>query len=672
METVPPRRRRRIWPVSLGVFAVALIALLLLWDWNWFRPLVESRASAALGRPVSIAHFDLHLGRSPVAVLDGVEVANPDGFQGAPYLAHIDQVAVTLDAMAYLHGDGIVLTRIVVTHPDVDAIQHPDGSSNYQFATSGSSSGPGPKIGDLVITDGHAHVVDPKLRADFKLDIATREASGKTPPQIVASADGTYAGQKITGQLVAGALLSLRDAADPYPIDAHIENGPTKVSLAGTVEDPLHFAGTKLKLHLAGPDMELLMPLTGIALPKTPPYDIEGNLAYADRHIKFSDFQGRIGSSDIEGSITVDPAPARPVVEADLASKRVDLADLGGLIGSQPGRVDTPGQSAAQKAQVAKAEASSQLLPNTPINLPKLKAADIHLHYKGASIIGKNIPFDSLTMVADIVDGTVTLHPVQLGVGHGSIGGDVTLVPVANNDLHAKADIRFDHVDVGRMLAATGLVKGAGLMGGRFDIDSTGNSLSSLLGHGNGNVRLMMAGGDLSALILDLSGLEFGKAVLSALGLPNQAKLQCMAAEMNLKSGVLDSKTMLVVTSEADIVGSGTIDLAHEKLGYTVKTSSRHFSVGSLPTAIDIGGTFKDPSIRPEIGELAARGGAAIALGVLLTPLSALLATVQFGDGNKEENACAAVLHANGKEMTPQSTAAPPAAIPSHRARIRR
>ena len=38
--------------------------------------------------------------------------------------------------------------------------------------------------------------------------------------------------------------------------------------------------------------------------------------------------------------------------------------------------------------------------------------------------------------------------------------------------------------------------------------------------NGNGEFVLGMAGGDLSALLVDLSGLEFGNAVLSALGMP--------------------------------------------------------------------------------------------------------------------------------------------------------
>ena len=64
---------------------VALAVLVAVWDWDWFRPLVAREASAALGRKVTMQHFVLRLGRQAVAVVDGMQIANPDGFvQDAP------------------------------------------------------------------------------------------------------------------------------------------------------------------------------------------------------------------------------------------------------------------------------------------------------------------------------------------------------------------------------------------------------------------------------------------------------------------------------------------------------------------------------------------------------------------------------------------------------------
>jgi hypothetical protein len=66
------QERRRRWPFVLGGAVVAIGVLVAVWDWDWFRPLIAHEASAALGRPVSLQHFRLRLGRQTVAVADGV------------------------------------------------------------------------------------------------------------------------------------------------------------------------------------------------------------------------------------------------------------------------------------------------------------------------------------------------------------------------------------------------------------------------------------------------------------------------------------------------------------------------------------------------------------------------------------------------------------------------
>ena len=78
-----------------------------------------------------------------------------------------------------------------------------------------------------------------------------------------------------------------------------------------------------------------------------------------------------------------------------------------------------------------------------------------------------------------------------------------------------------------------------------------------------------------------------------------------------------------------------TIDLA-------LKTDAKHFSVGSLPTRINITGTFKDPSIRPG-AEGAARAGAAAGLAALFLPL-AVLPTIQFGTSDADDARCGDLL----------------------------
>jgi uncharacterized protein involved in outer membrane biogenesis len=650
-----PRLRKRV--IGLGGFVIIVAAAILLWDWDWFIPLAEAQASSALGRKVTISHLHVALGREPVVTIDGITVANPDGFPDGPPLATVDALRVQLDAMAYLRERSIVIPSIAVDRPIIEARALPDGSNNWTLAAQGGGgSGTAPKLGTLEITDGHAHAVVPNLKADFAVDIATRTGpDGKD--QLVVEAKGTYGGQPITAKFAGGALLSLRDAATPYPVDASVANGPTKVTLTGTIADPLAFAGANLRLRLAGPDLALLLPLTGIPIPQTPAYDVAGQLDYQAGKIQFHDMTGRIGSSDLEGDIDVATGGVRPLVNATLASKRVDLADLGGFIGSTPGRVSTPGQSAAQREAVERAEANPRLIPNRTISLPKLRAADVELRYRGARIEGQSIPLDNLSVDLTIHDGDITLHPVSFGVGRGTIGGTISLSAPAEQTpggaFHAKADIDFQRIELSRLMASLHSFEGAGTIGGKATLDSTGNSLAGFLDNGNGELKLIMGhGGNISALLVDLSGLEFGNAILSALGVPNRATLRCMIGDFALQRGIVRTRTLLLDTSEANVVGTGTVDLRNETINMRLRTDAKHFTIGSLATDIIIDGKLKSPSIGPEAKELGARAGAAVALGVLLTPLGALLPTIQFGEG--DDTYCAPLLR-----QTPRGPAAP-------------
>ena len=651
--TDTPRRRR--WPYVLGGFALAIIALVLAFRWDWLIPLVDSRASAALGRPVRVTHLHVALGRTTRIVVDGVTIANPPDWPGGGDFATVERLAVDIDAMALLHGRHIVLPAITLDRPQVDAQQQPGGAANWTFPTSSGPTssggdsgggGEGPQLGTLTINDGGAHVRSAPLGADFEVTIATRSGGDGGKDQIVADAKGTYAKQPITAQFVGGALLSLRDAQDPYPVDLKLANGPTTASAVGTIANPLAFAGANVTLSLAGPDMSLLLPLTGIAIPKTPPYRIAGKLDYAAGAVKFQDLAGKVGSSDLEGDLQVDTKPARPVLTADLRSKKVDLKDLGGFIGAEPGDAD--------KGTKRPTRSDGRVLPDDPISLPKLTVADVHLKYRAGRIEGRRQPLDNMRADLDIVNGDISLHPLSFGIGSGQIAAQIELAG-KSNALAAKTDVEFQRVDVDKLLAATGVARGAGAISGRAVIEGTGRSLAEILAGGNGELKLYMgSGGNLSALLVDLSGLQFGNALLSALGVPSRAKVQCLITDFMLKGGLAESRLTMLDTDEARIGVTGGINLRTEALNLAIRTESKHFSIGSLPAPIGIGGKLASPSIQPDLAEAGGRAAAAVGLGVLLTPLAALLPTIQLGTG--EDGACAGLL----KEVkTPPRVQAP-------------
>jgi AsmA family protein len=621
------RHRALAWVLGLGLSVLAIVAAAVIWGGDLLIPLVAARAGAALGRPVSIGHLQIRPGRIVTVTAQDVTIGNPPDWTGEP-LARIPSLRVQIDAWDYLRHGRLVVPLVAVERPQVAATQLPNGAVNYKLQLAASSGG-GAQIGEVRIEDGQAFIRLAKLKADVTVGIATRDQGEQA--QIVADARGTYNAQPITGHMVGGALLSLRDTAHPWPIDLRVQNGPTEVSLVGTMRDPLAMQGADLKLHFAGPDMSLLRAITGLPLPQTPRYQVTGQLDFAEHRVRLRDFSARVGNSDLAGTIAVNADNEPPEMTADLHSRSVDLADLGGFIGTTPGRTNTAGETPSQRTAVARAESSPRLIPDTPISVPKLRWANVHLQYRGQSIQGRSMPLDNLDLKLDIVDGQVSLHPLSFGIGAGRITGDIGLAP-EGDQTHARAAIEFQRVDVSRLMAATHAFEGVGTISGSAKVDGAGSSFAQMLGNGTGDLKLAMVGGDLSAVLVDLSGLEFSNALLSALGMPQRTRVECFITDAGLQRGKFQLHAFILDTDEAIVTGTGGADLRNEAVDVKLRTAAKHFTIGSLPAPINISGTLKHPSIMPG-AELAVRGGLVAGLAAILPPLAAL-PTIQFGTGD--------------------------------------
>lgn len=450
-----PSRKRARWPYVLGMLSLLIAGLVLAFRWDWLIPLVETRASAALGRPVKIAHLHVTLGRTTHVVADGVAIGNPAGWPGGGDFATAEHLVIDVDAEKLIRTREVSLPAIALERPNVDAQQLADGNANWKLSTGSSGGGSGgggkgPQIGRLAIDDGIVHVRSAPLNGDFTVAVATKSgADGKD--QIVASAKGTYAKQPITAEFVGGALLSLEDRDAAYPVDLRLTNGPTTASANGTIADPLSFGGVDVKLEFAGPDMSLLLPLTGVAIPKTPPYRVAGKLDYKTGVVSFQNFNGKVGSSDLNGTLKVDTTTKRPVIDATLQSRMVDLADLGGFIGAEPGD--------ASKGTKRPEKPTGRVLPATPLSLPRLNVADVHLQYAAKRIEGRRQPLDDMRVAMDIVDGEITVHPLSFGIGRGQIVSQIKLTP-KNDVLTARADVDFRRVDAEQVAVGDGCGEG--------------------------------------------------------------------------------------------------------------------------------------------------------------------------------------------------------------------
>src|SRR6185312_5419949 len=89
--------------------------------------------------------------------------------------------------------------------------------------------------------------------------------------------------------------------------------------------------------------------------------------------------------------------------------------------------------------------------------------------------------------------------------------------------------------------------------------------------------------------------------------------------------------TFILDTDAALDTAKGSISLADEKIDLSIHAAPKKATPVALGGPIEVGGTFRKPSLG--LGaEAYARGGAAVALGALLTPVAAILGFIDAGD----------------------------------------
>jgi AsmA protein len=109
-------------------------------------------------------------------------------------------------------------------------------------------------------------------------------------------------------------------------------------------------------------------------------------------------------------------------------------------------------------------------------------------------------------------------------------------------------------------------------------------------------------------------------------------KLRCAVADFAVKDGTMQTQALVFDTSVTTILGTGSIDLAQEKLDLTLNQKTKSTSLVALRSPIHVRGTLAQPEVGVDKRLVTARAVGAIALG-MVNPLLALIPLVDVGPG---------------------------------------
>jgi AsmA protein len=244
----------------------------------------------------------------------------------------------------------------------------------------------------------------------------------------------------------------------------------------------------------------------------------------------------------------------------------------------------------------------------------------------------KELPLENLVVRLQLQDAVLTLDPLNFGLAGGALNAVVTL-DGSKTPIQAHAVVRARKILLSRLfptfdLGSTSL----GQINGEFDLRGSGNSVGTMLATSNGKLGLVVAGGEVSRLMMEKAGLHLWEMLQLNLGGDQRIKLRCAVADFSVRQGNMHANALVFDTSVTTLNGKGDISLAQERLDLQFDQDTKNTSPLALRSPIHIRGSFARPEVGVDKTRLAARAIGAVALG-LVNPFLALIPLIDAGPG---------------------------------------
>ncbi|HLZ79107.1 MAG TPA: AsmA family protein [Sphingomonas sp.] len=633
--------------VLLSIITLLLLAwaILFITKGRFLKHRFESITSHLTQRQVTVAG-DFQLYFDPIDmkfVADGLSISNP-GWASKPSFLIADHIDTRLSTIRLIFGERHARwLNLINASLDTEW----DKAHEHNTWTFGNRTGKPfqmPVIERATVIGTTLRYRDPKMLLATDQRFQTVQATGTHIDNAIHFAgDGTLRGKPFSNS---GALLSPNSTVTlgRTRLDLHADSGPTHLDVAGVLPAATQIEGSDLRMTVRGPDARLLFDLLGVAIPDTRAYHFRSALTKADGEWRFTHLTGAFGDSDLAGRLTISMPKDRLRLDATLQSRKVDIIDIGPFIGYDPNRLATTGATAAATTQ-GKADATPRLLPDAPLRIEALKAFDAHVDYAVETIRAPHLPVSHVAMTLDLDHNLLTLSPLTMDVAGGHLASDIKL-NARDPRVLTDYDIRLSPTPMGRLLAGFGTRESGttGTLSARIRMHGIGDSVRKSLATSNGRIAIVIPAGAFWMRNVQLAEFDIGVFLqrLFQQKLKKPVQINCGLVAFTVKDGVAAADPILIDTDANVMAAKGGFSFADESVNLQFRADAKKFSIFSAQSPVNVGGHFASPKLGIVTPQLLARGGAAVALGVVATPVAAMLVFVDPGDAKSA--ACGPVL----------------------------
>lgn len=610
---------------------VAGVAVLKSIDFNDYKDLIAEKAKEATGRDLVIAgDLNLEISLSPKILVEDVSFSNA-AWGSRKDMVTVKQFAAEVSLMPLLSGT-VDVNRVVLEGVDLLAESDAKGMGNWVFGDDAKKMDE-PKSDD---SEGDGDAVIPVVRLvsirDVKItykDGVTGQTQNLAIQNIDLNADGPDAplgidmnavinGQTITVGGNIGSINALV-AGGQFPLKLDVSALAAKITLDGKAGLDDGKPAADLTFMLSGASLAdtmaaataLAPQLKETALPPITAYSIASKVNLKDQSLQLADLSIKLDDTALTGKVAVDLGSKVPTLEASLAS---DLIDVDKLLPKGDGK--------SAPAPEAKAD-DGRIFPNDPLPLDGLKAANAKINLDIKKIIAQGIEVTNTKMVLALQGGKLDISPLSAGIFGGQVTANVAL-DGASKTPALKAVLAVKQLDYGLALKSQGMDDiAAGKVDVDVDVSGSGGSVRALMAGLTGKTRIQAQDGEIKSGALNIVSTD----LLNVFDSKDDKKLICAVVHFDIKSGLADTRAIVIETGGFSVLGTGSVNLKDETPKLRIDPRAKKASVASAAMVpVDVSGTLAKPewaldkaALAGNVAAGAARTGAAIAtLGLSL------------------------------------------------------
>lgn len=535
---------------------------------------------------------------------------NPD-WARERYLLKADAAEITLSVLPLLRGL-VVLPDVHLERPVVALEVDAQGRKSWVLDERPHQESR-VHIRQLTLDEGELVYDDAQRDMHLTSKLATDETGVRF------STAGKYHGLATVASGHSGPVLALRsNSGEPFPVKAEARIGDTSIHVDGNITELIGLAGLDMAVRFSGKSMDELYKVIHVPFPTTSVYSTSGRLVRTDHLVRYERFTGKVGDSDLAGTLQVDLGGERPSMQGEVHSKVLDLADLGPVVGTHQPR-------------------KSGVLPDAPFDASRWRHMDADVQVRAGTLRRpEQLPLDNLSTRIRMQSGVLTLDPLEFGTAGGKLAGTIKL-DGREETIRGQARIRVQSLKLAKLFPTVKITRASvGDLNGEIDLSGTGNSVARLLGSSNGTIGLYMEGGEVSEFVMQLAAINLWGMTKTKLAGDRQVPIRCVVGDFGVKDGLMQTNALVFDTEVVNVTGGGTVNLKNEQLDLTLVPKPKEGSIASLRSPLYVRGSFSHPQASVDMKSIAARGIGAAAMA-LLNPLLAIVPLLDAGPG-KDSN----------------------------------